>query len=300
MIYTVTLNPAIDYVVKLEKLTLGAVNRSFSESISFGGKGINVSLVLNELGISSVALGFCGGFTGAAIESYLNEQNINTDFVHLLDVNSRINVKIKAECESEINGNGPEINEEAVSEFYKKLENINSGDTLIIGGSIPKSLPSEFYAQMLDKISNKNILTVVDTTGNSLLKSLKYRPFLIKPNLTELGEIFGIEPTSYDEIVYYAKKLQDKGALNVLVSMAGDGSILVDENGKNHSISVCNGQVKNSVGAGDSMLAGFLAGYMEKHDYEYALKLGTACGGATAFSEGLAQKNTIIRLLEEL
>lgn len=299
MVYTVTFNPAVDYIVHTKELRAGATNRSDSEEIYFGGKGINVSIVLSELGVKSKALGFVAGFTGAAIEQGVSEKGIDADFVHLSGGFSRINVKIKSDEETELNGQGPKIPDEAVQQLFTKLDELQDGDTLVLAGSIPSSLPSDIYERILARLSGRKIRTVVDATKDLLVKVLKYQPFLIKPNNFELGEIFGVELHTTDEIVKYAEKLHEMGARNVLVSMAGDGAVLLDETGKTHVCGVCRGTVKNSVGAGDSMVAGFIAG-CEKAGYEYALKLGTAAGGATAFSEGLATKEKINELLSQL
>lgn len=299
MIYTVTFNPAVDYVVHTEKMNVGRVNRSKKEEIYFGGKGINVSIVLNELGIKSKALGFVAGFTGEAIEKGVRSKGIETDFVHLKDGFSRINVKIKSGDETELNGQGPVIDGNAVKELFRKLDMLMDGDILVLAGSIPNTLPSDIYEKILEYLSDRKIKTVVDATKDLLMNVLKYKPFLIKPNNYELGEMFGVTLTSNDEIAKYAAKLKEMGAENVLVSMAGDGALLLDDTGKTHMCGVCKGAVKNSVGAGDSMVAGFLAGTLEG-DYDYALKLGTAAGGATAFSDGLAERNDIYRLLEQL
>lgn len=299
MIYTVTFNPAIDYVVHTDDMKTGSVNRSSKEEIYFGGKGINVSWVLSELGIKSKALGFVAGFTGKAIEDGIKAKGIETDFVHLEKGFSRINVKIKSSEETELNGQGPVITDEAIKELYSKLNKLEDGDTLILAGSIPNTLPSDIYEKILEYISSKDIKIVVDATKDLLLKVLKFRPFLIKPNNHELGEMFGIELKTNEEIIKYARRLKDMGAVNVLISMAGDGAILIDKDDDVHTCGVCRGKVKNSVGAGDSMVAGFVAGSVDG-DYEYALKLGTASGGATAFSDGLAKKDEIFRLLEQL
>lgn len=299
MVYTVTFNPAVDYIVHTKELRAGATNRSDSEEIYFGGKGINVSIVLSELGVKSRALGFVAGFTGAAIERGVSEKGIDADFVHLSGGFSRINVKIKSDEETELNGQGPKIPDEAVQQLFAKLDELQDGDTLVLAGSIPSSLPSDIYERILARLSGRKIRAVVDATKDLLVKVLKYQPFLIKPNNFELGEIFGVELHTADEIVKYAEKLHEMGARNVLVSMAGDGAVLLDETGKTHVCGVCSGTVKNSVGAGDSMVAGFIAG-CEKAGYEYALKLGTAAGGATAFSEGLATKEKINELLAQL
>ena len=299
MIYTVTFNPAIDYIVHTGTMQVGQVNRSQGEELYFGGKGINVSFVLHELGLPSKALGFVAGFTGAAIEAGIQEQGIATDFVHLDSGFSRINVKIKSGEETELNGQGPNISEAAVAELFEKLNQLQDGDILILAGSIPNTMSADSYEKILVHLSDKNIKVVVDATKDLLLKVLPYHPFLIKPNNHELGELFGVTLHSIEEIATYAKKLQEMGAQNVLISMAGDGALLIDETGKQHVCGVCKGTVKNSVGAGDSIVAGFVAGSMHG-DYEAALKLGTAAGGATAFSEGLAQRAEIERLLQQL
>lgn len=299
MVYTVTFNPAIDYVVHTGEMKLGATNRSEREEMYFGGKGINVSIVLRELGIQSKALGFTAGFTGEAIEKGLADVGIDTDFVRLEMGNSRINVKIKSAEETELNGQGPDIDDKALSALFEKLDRLSDGDTLVLAGSIPSSLPSDIYERILERLSGRNIRVVVDATKDLLLKVLKYKPFLIKPNNHELGELFGVTLNSDEEIEKYARKLREMGAVNVLISMAGDGAMLIDEFGKKHRCGVCKGTVKNSVGAGDSMVAGFTAGIISG-DYEYALKLGTAAGGATAFSDGLATKEEITELVKTL
>lgn len=299
MVYTVTFNPAIDYVVHTAEMRLGEVNRSSSEEMYFGGKGINVSIVLNELGTPSIALGFTAGFTGEAIENGIKAMGIKSDFVRLKTGNSRINVKIKAGEETELNGQGPHIDDEALEALFVKLDKLSDGDTLVLAGSIPSSLPSDIYERIMQRLSDRKIRTVVDATNDLLLNVLKYKPFLIKPNNHELGEMFGVTLSEDEEIECYARKLKDMGAINVLISMAGDGAMLIDENGKCHRCGVCKGKVRNSVGAGDSMVAGFLTG-AQNGDYEYALKLGTAAGGATAFSDGLAVKTKIEELFAQL
>lgn len=299
MVYTVTFNPAIDYIVHTDEISVGGVNRSKSEQIYFGGKGINVSMVLSELGVKSKALGFVAGFTGEALEKGVAEKGVETDFVHLENGFSRINVKIKSGSETELNGQGPKIDDKALEKLFEKLDALADGDTIVLAGSIPDSMPADTYEKILERLQNKKIKTVVDATKDLLKNVLKYKPFLIKPNNHELGEMFGVILKTNDEVAEYARKLKDMGARNVLVSMAGDGALLLDENGKTHICGVCKGTVKNSVGAGDSMVAGFIAG-SEKGDYEYALRLGTAAGGATAFSEGLAEKALIEELLKQL
>lgn len=299
MVYTVTFNPAVDYVVHTDEISVGGVNRSKSEEIYFGGKGINVSLVLSELGVKSRSLGFVAGFTGDAIERGVAEKGVETDFVHLESGFSRINVKIKSGSETELNGQGPKIDEKALGALFEKLDCLSDGDTIVLAGSIPDSMPADIYEKILERLQNKNIKAVVDATKDLLMNVLKYKPFLIKPNNHELGEMFGVTLKTNEEIAEYAQKLKVMGARNVLISMAGDGALLLDENGKTHVCGVCRGTVKNSVGAGDSMVAGFIAG-LERGDYEYALKLGTAAGGATAFSDGLAEKAFIDELLKQL
>lgn len=298
MIYTITLNPAIDYIIQTDKIEIGSVNRSKHEEIYFGGKGINVSLVLSELGIKSKVLGFVSGFTGAAIEKSMEENGIDADFIHLKTGFSRINIKIKSVKETEINGQGPDIPQDKVDELFGRLDEIQDGDIIVLAGSIPPSLPSDIYEKIFNRMSNKKVRIAVDTTKDLLLNVMKYRPFLVKPNNFELGEMFGVNLNAIDDIVKYAWKLKDMGAVNVLVSMAGNGAVLIDENSEIHICKACKGTVINSVGAGDSMVAGFIAG-CESSDYEYALKLGTASGGATAFSDGLAKKDMIFNLLEQ-
>lgn len=299
MVYTVTFNPAIDYVVHADEMKLGMTNRTKSEEIYFGGKGINVSIVLKELGIDSKALGFIAGFTGKAIAEGLEKMGVDTDFVSLKEGNSRINIKIKSSTETELNAQGPKISDEAIAEIFEKLDRLVDGDTIVLAGSIPNTLPSDIYERILAKLNDRKIKAVVDATGDLLLNVLKYQPFLIKPNNHELGEMFKTEIKNNDDVIKYARKLKELGARNVLVSMAGDGALLIDENDVVHSCGVCKGTVRNSVGAGDSMVAGFIAGSLDG-DYEYALKLGTATGGATAFSDGLACKEDIFSLLKTL
>ena len=299
MVYTVTFNPAIDYVVQADDITVGSVNRTRGEKIYFGSKGINVSMVLAELGVKSKALGFVAGFTGEAIEKGIAESGVDADFVHLERGFSRINVKIKSECETELNGQGPAIDDKALGELFAKLDDISDGDTIVLSGSIPGSMPADIYERILERLQDRKVKAVVDATKDLLLNVLKYKPYLIKPNNHELGEMFGVTLKTTDEIAEYAKKLKDMGAQNVLISMAGDGALLIDENGRTHICGVCRGTVKNSVGAGDSMVAGFIAG-SSGSDYEHALKLGTAAGGATAFSDGLAEKELIFELLKQL
>ena len=300
MIYTVTFNPALDYVVWVDHFTTGSVNRTAEEKIFYGGKGINVSAVLASLGYPSTALGFVAGFTGDEIERGVKTLGFSSDFIRVKKGMSRINVKLKSEEESEINGRGPEITTEDVNELFRKLEHLKAEDILVLSGSIPATIDSRIYEMILEKLEGREILTVVDAEKDLLLNVLKYHPFLIKPNNHELGEMFGVVLENDAAIVEYARRLQDMGARNVLVSMAGDGAMLVAENKEIYHLGVAKGIVRNSVGAGDSMVAGFLAGYLENKDYAHALRLGTAAGGATAFSDGLGTRDEIMRLYEEV
>jgi 1-phosphofructokinase len=299
MIYTVTLNPSIDYVVRLSDLTLGITNRTESEEYYYGGKGINVSCVLAELDLDSTALGFIAGFTGKAIEDGIRNDRITTDFIKLHGRISRINVKIKADEETEINGQGPDISDAELNRLIEKLDHIHDGDTLIIAGSIPKTLPDDIYERMLERVKDKDIRIVVDATKKLLVNSLKYKPFLIKPNRQEISEIFDVEVKTEEDTEKYARKLMEMGAQNVLISLGGEGAMLIDEYGNKHKIGVLKEKVINTVGSGDSMVAGFVAGYEKEKSYSYALKLGSACGNATAFLPGLATKEKINEILQK-
>ncbi|HCK89167.1 MAG TPA: 1-phosphofructokinase [Erysipelotrichaceae bacterium] len=299
MIYTVTLNPALDYVIQVNHFKAGQINRNTSEHIYYGGKGINVSCILNELDVKSTALGFIAGFTGRALSDGLKEMGIVSDFTEVKQGMTRINVKMKSDEETEINGTGPLIEETDFDALKNKIRKLTEGDTLVLSGSIPSCMKSDAYEKIIECMS-EDVRLVVDAEKDLLLKVLKYSPFLIKPNNLELAAMFETEIHTEEEIVFYAKKLQEKGARNVLVSMAKDGAILCDENGDVHRIGTAKGTVVNSVGAGDSMVAGFLAGYLKTNDYAYALKLGTACGGATAFHSGLAKREEIEEVLETL
>ena len=298
MIYTITLNPSIDYIVRLDKLVTGITNRTSSEEYYYGGKGINVSLVLAELGLDSTAYGFVAGFTGKAIENGIRNDHIITDFIKLKEGISRINIKIKAGEETEINGQGPHITEQELERLLQKIDRLSSGDTLVLAGSIPNTMPDDVYERMMERIRFKSVRIVVDATKKLLVNSLKYKPFLIKPNRQELSEIFDVEVKTEDDIERYAKELQKLGARNVLISLGGEGAMLIDENGKKYKAGVMKEKVLNTVGSGDSMVAGFVAGYEKSGDYAYALKLGSVCGNATAFLPGLATKEKIEELLE--
>lgn len=298
MVYTVTFNPALDYIVRVRDFRTGETNRTESDELQWGGKGINVSTVLRNLGVENAALGFLAGFTGRALDQGLRDAGIRTDFIWLEEGLTRVNVKIKADQETEINGAGPAIPAAALEELFAKLDRLQSGDVLVLAGSIPASLPDDIYQRILARLANREILTAVDATGRLLRAVLPYHPFLIKPNRAELGELFGRALNGDAEIEDCARRLQTEGARNVLVSMAGDGSLLLDETGSVHRLGVPAGMVCNSVGAGDSMVAGFLAGWLEHGDYTLAHRLGTAAGAATAFSERLAEKNQVLALLE--
>lgn len=300
MIYTVTFNPAIDYVVWLDRLEPGSINRARQELIQFGGKGINVSVVLGNLGVDNRALGFLAGFTGQAVEQGLAQMGVQTDFIHLEAGVTRINVKIKGREETELNGRGPDISQAALGQLYAKLDGLAGPDILVLAGSIPASLPSDVYEQIMARLDGKGVRVVVDAEGELLSNVLRYRPFLIKPNNLELGGIFGRELHTQEEIRACAAALQERGARNVLVSMAGDGAILLDEQGGFHQIAAPQGTVRNSVGAGDSMVAGFLVGYLQSGSFEQALRMGAATGSATAFSDGLATRETVEGLLRQM
>ena len=299
MIYTVTLNPSIDYILFLDSLKTGITNRTQSEEFYLGGKGINVSCVLAELGMKSTALGFVAGFTGEAIEKGLKNPKITTDFITLKEGISRINIKIKAEEETEINCQGPHIDDDELSALYDKIDNVRDGDILVIAGNVPNTMPDNIYEKILQRLSDKNVKFVVDATKKLLINSLKYKPFLIKPNRQEISEIFDIEVRTEEEVVKYAKRLQEMGAINVLVSLGGDGALLVSETGQVYKEGIIEGKTINTVGSGDSMVAGFIAGYCEKSDYAYALRLGSACGNATAFSSGLASAEKIDEIMKQ-
>lgn len=300
MVYTVTFNPALDYVMNVEKLSTDDINRTESEELYYGGKGINVSAILSRLNIPTVALGFTAGFTGKKLREMMDDDGIKNDFVVLNSGFTRINVKVKFGKELDINANGPEITADKIKELFLKLKKLNDGDYLVLAGSVPASLPDDLYSKILEELSGKNINIVVDTTGNQLLNVLKYKPFLIKPNHHELGEIFGQEMDTTEKITEYAKKLQDMGAVNVLVSRGGDGAVLVDGNGTVHPAAAVEGTLVNSVGCGDSMVAGFIAGYITNKSYSEALKLSVASSAATAFSKELAKADEIYKIYKEL
>lgn len=300
MIYTVTFNPSLDYIVSVPDFTLGRTNRTESELMLPGGKGINVSTVLMNLGIESIALGFVAGFTGLQIIRELESRGISADFIPIEEGMSRINVKLKSIDGTEINGLGPAISPERVDQLMDRLDMLGEGDTLFLAGSIPSSMPDDIYRTIMKRLEGRGITIVVDATKDLLVNVLSYHPFLIKPNNHELGEIFGVELKTREEVVAYAVKLQEMGARNVLVSMAGEGAVLVSEEGTVYSKPAPKGRLINAVGAGDSMVAGFMAGWMRRHDYEYAFHMGMAAGSASAFSENLATREEIEEVYQQI
>ena len=299
MIYTLTLNPALDYIIRLPAIREGQTNRAVSTDLQFGGKGVNVSLVLSELGVENTALGFAAGFTGAALTAYLTERGIRADFISLPEGLTRINVKLKTpeglHPETEINAAGPAIPAECMDALYRKLDALTEGDTLVLAGSIPSSLPKDTYRAVMERLAGRGVRFVVDAEGALLTETLPFRPFLIKPNRAELEGIMGRELPTDTDLEEAAAELQKRGAVNVLVSLGGDGALLLDANGEYHRAKALPVVPVNTVGAGDSAVAGFLAGV--GRGYGYALKLAMACGGATAASEGTATEDRIQALL---
>ena len=300
MIYTVTFNPSLDYIVSVDDFKLGLTNRTSSELILPGGKGTNVSTVLKNLGLESTALGFVAGFTGNEIVKRLNDMGIKSDFISIENGISRINLKLKSIDGTEINGAGPDISEEKVNELMDKLNQLKEGDVLVLAGSIPSSMPDDMYEKIMARLDGKGVMIVVDATKDLLLNVLEYHPFLIKPNNHELGDIFGVELKTREEVVPYGKKLQEMGARNVLISMAGEGAVLIAEDGQVFDKPAPKGHLVNAVGAGDSMVAGFMAGWMDKQDYEHAFCMGIASGSASAFSEYLATKSEIEAIYKQV
>lgn len=299
MIYTVTFNPSLDYIVSVDNFTTGTVNRTTKELMFPGGKGINVSMVLSNLGVENTAFGFTAGFTGEEIVQKVREKGIHAEFIPVEQGISRINVKLRSKHETEINGKGPGIEEKNIKELYEKLDLLQEEDILVLAGSIPDSLPQSIYMDIMDYLKEKNLSVVVDATKNLLVNVLPFHPFLVKPNNHELGEIFGVEIKTKEKVAEYAKKLQEKGAKNVLVSMAGEGAVLITEDGQELRAEAPVGKVINSVGAGDSMVAGFLYGYLKQKDYKEAFAYGLCTGSASAFSEELATKEQVEQLLEK-
>ena len=300
MIYTVTFNPSLDYIVSVDNFQLGMTNWTSSELMLPGGKGINVSTVLKNLGIRSTALGFLAGFTGEEIRRQLETLGVKTDFITLDEGLSRINLKLKSIDGTEINGNGPHIKTEHMEQLMTKLEALKQGDVLVLAGSIPSDVSDDIYEVIMQMLKDRGVMIVVDATKNLLLNVLSHHPFLIKPNNHELGEIFNVKLTTRESVVPYAKKLQEMGAQNVLVSMAGSGAVLLAADGSAYMTPAPKGELKNGVGAGDSMVAGFVAGWLEKQDYEYAFRMGVATGSASAFSEQLATAAQVQKVYEQL
>lgn len=300
MIYTVTFNPSLDYIISVKDFELGKTNRTTGEQIMAGGKGINVSTVLKNLGIENVALGFVAGFTGKQIEKMVEENGIQADFITLDQGCSRINVKMKDFDGTEINGIGPVIDEKAIEQLMNQLNALKEGDMLVLAGSIPNGMKDSIYRDIMSELHGKGIEFVVDATKDLLLNVLEFHPFLVKPNNHELGEIFGVELTTRESVVPYAKKMQEMGARNILVSMGGKGAVLLDERKQVHMLPAPKGNLINAVGAGDSMVAGFIAGWMEKNDYYHGFKMGVSAGSASAFSELLATKEEIKNVFESI
>ena len=298
MIYTVTFNPSLDYIVSVDDFKLGLTNRTSSELMLPGGKGINVSTVLMNLGIENTALGFTAGFVGKEIIRRLHEMGVKSEFIQISEGVSRINLKLKSIDGTEINGAGPVISKDKVEELMKKLEELGEGDVLFLAGSIPSSMPDDMYEQIMARLNGKGVMIVVDATKDLLVNVLKYHPFLVKPNNHELGEIFGVELKTRKDVISYGKKLQEKGARNVLVSMAGDGAVLVTEDGQEFRAEAPKGKLVNSVGAGDSMVAGFIYGYLNGGSYADAFRYGVCTGSASAFSEELATKKEVLALMD--
>lgn len=300
MIYTVTFNPSLDYIVSVEDFKLGLTNRTSSELMLPGGKGLNVSMVLGNLGIESTALGFVAGFTGEEIIRRIEEMGVKSDFIPVEKGISRINLKLKSIDGTEINGCGPQIGEEAVQKLMKKLDVLGEGDVLVLAGSIPNSMPDDIYKNIMGRLEQRGVLMVVDATKELLVNVLEHHPFLVKPNNHELGEIFGVTLQTREEVIPYGKKLQEMGAVNVLVSMAGEGAVLIAEDGNIWQAPAPKGELKNGVGAGDSMVAGFLAGWLEKKEYQHAFRMGVSAGSASAFSELLATREEIQKVFHQV
>lgn len=299
MIYTLTFNPSLDYIVTVPKFTCGVVNRTSEEVIFPGGKGINVSMVLKNLGFENTALGFLAGFTGDELKRLVEQKGICAEFITAAEGMTRINVKLRSDEETEINGQGPAISDADIKKLYDKLEQLQEGDILVMAGSIPDVMPQTMYMDIMQHLQEKKLRIVVDATKDLLVNVLQYHPFLIKPNNHELGEIFHVTIKEKADVIQYAKRLQEMGAGNVLISMAGDGAVLVAEDGTIYQSEAPKGKVVNSVGAGDSMVAGFLAGYLEHGTYEKAFQMGVCTGSASAFSEELATKAQVFELLKQ-
>lgn len=297
VIYTVTFNPSLDYIVSVKDFRPGMTNRTSSELMLAGGKGINVSIVLGNLGIKSTALGFIAGFTGDEIVRRLHNGGINSEFIKINDGISRINIKLKSIDGTEINGQGPHIDSSHIEQLMNRLRRLESGDVLVLAGSIPAGISDNIYKDIMDMLKDKGVQIVVDATSRLLTNVLEYNPFFIKPNQHELGDIFNVTLNTQEEVIPYALELKKMGAVNVCVSMGGKGAILVADDGNVYKAKAPDGILKNSVGAGDSLVAGFLSGWIEKKDYEYAFRKGVATGSASAFSERLATNGEVNDLI---
>ena len=300
MICTVTFNPSLDYIVSVDDFQLGMTNRTSSELILPGGKGINVSIVLKNLGLDSTALGYAAGFTGEELIRRLNEFGVNSDFIKINHGMTRINLKLKSIDGTEINGCGPDIDEKALEQLMEKIDRLGEGDVLVLAGSIPYTMPDDIYQRILERIQGRGVLTVVDATRDLLVKVLPYHPFLVKPNNHELGDIFDVKLSTREEVIPYGRKLQKMGAQNVLISMAGEGAVLIAADGQCLEAPAPKGKLVNGVGAGDSMVAGFLTGWLEEKEYAHAFCMGIAAGSASAFSENLATREEVMQVLEQL
>lgn len=297
VIYTVTFNPSLDYIVSVKDFRPGMTNRTSSELMLAGGKGINVSIVLGNLGIKSTALGFIAGFTGDEIVRRLHNGGINSEFIKINDGISRINIKLKSIDGTEINGQGPHIDSSHIEQLMNRLRRLESGDVLVLAGSIPAGISDNIYKDIMDMLKDKGVQIVVDASSRLLTNVLEYNPFFIKPNQHELGDIFNVTLNTQEEVIPYALELKKMGAVNVCVSMGGKGAILVADDGNVYKAKAPDGILKNSVGAGDSLVAGFLSGWIEKKDYEYAFRKGVATGSASAFSERLATNGEVNDLI---
>lgn len=300
MVYTLTLNPSLDYMMPVRQLRIGATNRSEGEQIRIGGKGINVSILLRRLGVENLALGVAAGFTGEELLRRMNEEGIRHDFLMGREGFTRINVKLLSEEETEINGSGPVIEESEAQALLRQIAKIRSGDFLVISGSMPKGIPTDFLNQLLHQTTGQDAEIVLDISGQTLRRALRYRPFLIKPNQHELEEVLGVSISSREQALLHGKKLQELGARNVLISMGAEGAVLLDEKGGVHSKKAPDGLLVSSVGAGDSMVAGFLAGWIQSHAYDQAFCMGLAAGSASAFSWDMAEPEEVLRFYQTL
>ena len=300
MIYTITFNPALDYITQVENFKIGKINRTKAEKILPGGKGLNVSIVLNNLKIKNTAIAFIGGFTGEELKNKIENYGIGTDFIKVTDGITRINIKINSDEETAINGQGPQIMEKEIKELLEKIDKMKNNDIVVISGNIPNGVPKTIYETICEKLAKKEILYIVDATRELLINVLRYKPFLIKPNKEEIEETFNVKLNNIEEIKTYARKLQEMGAQNVLVSLGGEGALLISKDKKEYYSKAPKGKVINTVGAGDSMVAGFLTGFLKTNKYENAFKMGIATGSASAFSENLATEEDVEKILHQM